>query len=95
MVYYVQNSAYNHSQHTFMQVARNALYKEVAYMHPELALCDRYWKIEHVARDRYPSWASSPRGDETTCKTTKAKSEDPSLPIPVLKAIQNVRKQLT
>ncbi|KAG0692770.1 hypothetical protein DFH29DRAFT_1008162 [Suillus ampliporus] len=39
--------------------ARNALYKEVSRIHPELALCDRYWKIEHVARDRYPSWAST------------------------------------
>ncbi|KAG2744449.1 hypothetical protein P692DRAFT_201808405 [Suillus brevipes Sb2] len=39
--------------------ARNALYKEVSRIHPELALCDKYWKIEHVARDRYPSWAST------------------------------------
>ncbi|KAG2109537.1 hypothetical protein DEU56DRAFT_985454 [Suillus clintonianus] len=39
--------------------ARNALYKEVSRLHPELALCDRYWKIEHIARDRYPSWAST------------------------------------
>ncbi|KAG2048170.1 hypothetical protein BDR06DRAFT_1073448 [Suillus hirtellus] len=39
--------------------ARNALYKEVSRIHPELTLCDRYWKIEHVARDRYPSWAST------------------------------------
>ncbi|KAG2046770.1 hypothetical protein BDR06DRAFT_1025337 [Suillus hirtellus] len=39
--------------------ARNALYKEVSRIHPELTLCDRYWKIKHVARDRYPSWAST------------------------------------
>ncbi|KAG1759927.1 hypothetical protein EDD22DRAFT_955430 [Suillus occidentalis] len=39
--------------------ARNALYKEVSRIHPELALCDKYWKIEHITRDCYPSWAST------------------------------------
>lgn len=39
--------------------ARNWLYKEVSRAHPEMALCERFWKIEQVARDRYPSWAAT------------------------------------
>jgi len=32
--------------------ARNALHEGVSRIHPELAHCDRYWKIKHIARDR-------------------------------------------